>query len=77
MMEQDQYYSISKAAEVFEVEPVFLLKSIKSGKLKAHRRSGRYLINWYDLVDYKRTDAKAFNAASTAEEDDIFAGGHS
>ena len=76
MMEQDQYYSINKAAELFEVEPVFILKSIKSGQLKARRRGGRYLINWYDLVDYKRRDENAFLAASTAEES-VLSGGHS
>lgn len=75
-MEQNKFYSINKAAEVFEVEPVFILRSIKKGKLPAHRRGGRYLINWYDLVDYRRNFEEDFLAHSVAEDSEIFSGAH-
>lgn len=48
-----QYYTVPKAAELFNCSSEFLIISIKSGQLIARRRNGRYEIRQSDLINLR------------------------
>ena len=70
MSQQRQLYTVKKAAEIMECSTDFLLGSIKSGKLKAHKRQGRYVINQHDLYYYKKSVGDLLDQVDTMMADD-------
>ena len=66
-MLQKQYYSVKRAAQMFECSSEFLIKSIRAGRLPALRRKGRFIVDRYDLINYLKDNGLNWEEISDRE----------
>jgi excisionase family DNA binding protein len=58
----EQIYTVKEIAELFQMHPATIRKIIKSGKLRAEKRGGKFFITaqaWKEFVDDHMTGGDA------------------